>query len=254
VLFKIIFFVLFLLGVSLFISSIATIILKKKSRKNSKVRTVDRNKSTREEVVIEPAEKSKSYQQVYLDRVSDVRKSMTSERVIPVKKVSEANISIPTYQRKVDYNKIKWIFIILIIVGVLFSGSLFWIKSYKTHPNMPKLYLCENVDFLKLRPINVSDRFTRGNITVFYKSKVPIEQDYLLLEIYKLGEAGFIPYAKKKIKIKPEWTSFVATALFDQLGSYIVEIKSSDNKLIAQKLVEIVPDSYAYKAKPTFAP
>ena len=257
-LFKIIFFILFLLGVSLFISIIATIILKKKSRKVLRNKVVRREEYKRD-VVTEASERARAYQKGYLDKVSDMSRGFPvektiAEKIIPEEKKKEQKTFAPIYRKSVDYSKIKWVFIILITIGILFSGSLFWVKSYKLHSKLPKLYLCEGVDFIRLKPIKSSDRFTRGNITVFFKSKTPIKQKYLSLEIYKLGEAGFVPYAKKKIKIRPEWTSFVATVLFDQLGNYIVEVKNSEDKLIVQKLVEIVPDSYAYKAKPKLVP
>ena len=256
-LFKIIFFLLFLLGVSLFISTVATIILKKRARKkihSKALRHAIREAEPRRDIAAEVAEKADEYQRTYLDRVSEVKRSFPQERVISKEKAAIQGEVVPSYKRKLDYGNIKWVFIVLVLVGVLFSGTMFWVKYYKVHSQIPKLYLCENVDFIKLKPKRSSDRFTRGNVTVFFKSKSPIKQKYLYLEIYKLGEAGFVPYAKKKINIKPEWTSFVATVLFDQIGNYIVEIKGPDNKLIVQKLVEIVPDSYAYKAKPRYVP
>lgn len=242
-LFKILFFLLFLLGVSLFLSTVATILLKKKSRR------VVKSAQPKRDISKEITEKARGNQKRYFDRVSEESRSLPVERVLKTGVRKEELVSTPGFKKAVDLGKLKWVFISFLIVIIILLGGLFWIKSYRFQTQIPKMYLCEAVDYIKLKPIKSSDRFTMGNVTVFFKSKTPIESKFLTLEIYKLGNAGFVPYARKKINIKSEWTSFVATVLFDQLGSYIAEVKGPTGKLIVQKLVEIVPDNYAYKAR-----
>jgi len=243
VLFKILFFLLFLLGVSLFLSTVATIILKKKSR------SVVKGTQPKRDISKEAIEKVRDNQQRYLDRVSEENRSLRVENVKKGEEQKLEQISTPEFKRTVELGKIKWVFITFLIIIIIFSGAFFWIKSYRSRAQVPKLYLCEAVDFIKLKPIKSSVSFTRGNVTVFFKSKAPIKPKLLSLDIYKLGDAGFVPYAKIKIGTKSGCTSFIATVLSDQLGNYIIEIKDPNGKIVTQKLIEIVPDSYAYKAK-----
>ncbi len=58
---------------------------------------------------------------------------------------------------------------------------------------------------------------------------------------------GFEPYAERELKLKPEWTAFTVKVLFDTVGSYMVSVFGSDEVLIVQKNINIVPDSFAYK-------
>ncbi|RKX99492.1 MAG: hypothetical protein DRP55_07165 [Spirochaetes bacterium] len=176
-LFKIIFFLLFLLGVSLFISTVATIILKKRARKKIHRKThAIRESEPRRDIAAEVAEKADEYQRTYLDRVSEIKRDFHQERVVSKEKAAIQGEVAPSYKRRLDYGNIKWVFIVLVLIGVLFSGTMFWVKYYKVRSQIPKLYLCENIDFIKLKPIKSSDRFTRGNVTVFFKSKSPIKQ------------------------------------------------------------------------------
>ena len=210
-----------------------------------------------EDVESEIPEVAGTYRRRYLDRVSSVEREISKETSIE-KGISGAE-ERGAFQkekylkgaktREIGWENIKLLTIVVVSAVVVFFAAYAGVKAYKGYSSKPKIYFCERVDFIKLKPIKKSNRFTRGNITVLYKSKDSFNTNRLILDVYKLGKAGYTPYIKKTIDVRPEWTSFVAKILFDETGTYIVEIKNDRNVLLAQKVIEILPDSYAYKPK-----
>ncbi len=141
----------------------------------------------------------------------------------------------------------KWAFIVPVVVIAIILVLFFGLREFQGFDVRPRLYFCESVNFTKLKPVNRSDTFTRGNVTLFVKSKTPLFLDSARVEIYKMNIGGFEPYAERELKLKPEWTAFTVKVLFDTVGSYMVSVFGSDEVLIVQKNINIVPDSFAYK-------
>jgi hypothetical protein len=139
----------------------------------------------------------------------------------------------------------KWAFIVPVVVIAIILVLFFGLREFQGFDIRPRLYFCESVNFTKLKPVNRSDTFTRGNVTLFVKSKTPLFLDSARVEIYKMNIGGFEPYAERELKLKPEWTAFTVKVLFDTVGSYMVSVFGSDEVLIVQKNVNIVPDSFA---------
>lgn len=140
-----------------------------------------------------------------------------------------------------------WFFITISVLIFVIFAAYFGIKGYKNITARPNLYFCENVDYVKQKPIHKSNTFTRGNVTIFVKSRTPFEQNTARVDIYRIDIKGLEPFAGKELTIKPEWTSFSFKALFDKLGVYSVLVFNADGKLLNQKKIYIVHDSHAYK-------
>lgn len=140
-----------------------------------------------------------------------------------------------------------WFFITISVLIFVMFAAYFGIRGYKNITARPNLYFCENVDYVKQKPIHKSNTFTRGNVTIFVKSRTPFEQNTARVDIYRIDIKGLEPFAGKELTIKPEWTSFSFKALFDKLGVYSVLVFNADGKLLNQKKIYIVHDSYAYK-------
>jgi hypothetical protein len=141
----------------------------------------------------------------------------------------------------------RWAFLLPVVVVVVALVLLFGLREFMGGGARPRLYFCENVDFAKLRPIRSGDTFTRGNVTIFMKSKSPLLLERVFVEVYDLGSESLEPYMDKELRLKPEWTSFSVKALFDTIGSYKVSVYNSDDLLITQRNINIVPDELAYR-------
>jgi hypothetical protein len=141
----------------------------------------------------------------------------------------------------------RWAFIAPVVVVVLVLVVLFGLREFMGSDVRPRLYFCEEVDFTRHKPINRSDTFTRGNVTIYVKSKTPLLMDRAYVEVYRLNTDGYEPYMDKELRVKPEWASFTLRALFDTVGSYMVSVYGKDDVLIAQKNINIVPDHFGYK-------
>jgi len=141
----------------------------------------------------------------------------------------------------------KWAFILPVVVVAVVLVLLFGLREFVGSDVRPRMFFCESVDFTRLKPVHRSDTFTRGNLTIFVKSKTPLLLDKVYVEVYRLNTGEFEPYMDNELRLKPEWASFSMKALFDTVGSYMVSVYGKDNVLIAQKNVNIVPDSFAYR-------
>jgi hypothetical protein len=143
---------------------------------------------------------------------------------------------------------------IWVLVGVLaltlFSGALYvTLRGWPSVLTEPKLYFCEYVDFARQKPVNRSDTFSRGNVTLFVKSPQQLELNSARIEIYRLGEQQE-PYAQKNIPLRPSWMSFAVQILFEHTGNYRVSVLGEDGTPIGIGRLTIVPDTYAYKPVP----
>jgi len=141
----------------------------------------------------------------------------------------------------------KWFLITILILVLAIFSFYFGIKGYQTFTMKPRLFFCERVDYARQKPVNTSDTFTRGNVTIFLKSRRPLDLTSARVEIFKIDYTGLQNYASQELPLKPDWTSFSFKALFDQIGTYTVMVYGTDDRLISQENIHIVPDSYAYK-------
>ena len=140
----------------------------------------------------------------------------------------------------------KWFLVTVVVLIIVIFSFYFGIRGYQSLALEPRLFFCEDVDFARLKPINTSDTFTRGNVTIFVRSRKALEMDKARVDIYRINTQGLSLYATKELPVKPEWTSFSFKALFDELGTYTVMVYGVGDQLINQENINIVPDSYAF--------
>jgi hypothetical protein len=140
-----------------------------------------------------------------------------------------------------------WVLVSLGIAAVLAVSFYFGYGRVSEFLKRPRLIFCEGVDYVKLRPIRSSNTFTRGNVTVFVKSGGVLDTQSATVEIFRVGQEGPEYFDRRTIPIRPHWTSFSIKALFDRIGSYSVKVLEEDGDLLAEKVIYIVPDSYAYR-------
>jgi hypothetical protein len=173
----------------------------------------------------------------------------------PVKAPREAGLHPPA--RSLEYGTAggpaalrssgSWFFIIIVAIIFVIFVAFFGVKGYRNLTSKPALSFCESVDYIKQKPVNRSNTFTRGNVTIFVKSREPLGQHSARVDIYRIDQTGLEPFAGKELSIKPEWTSYSFKVLFDELGVYSVMVFDAEGVLLNQKRVYIVHDSYAYK-------
>jgi hypothetical protein len=141
----------------------------------------------------------------------------------------------------------RWFLLTVVVLIVVVFSFYFGIRAYQNVAMKPRVFFCEQVDLLHGRPINASDTFTRGNVTIYVRSRSPLETDRVRIEIYRIDEEGMNLYSTMEIPVKPEWTSFRYKTLFKDLGNYNVMVYGAGDQLLNQANIRIVPDSFAYK-------
>jgi hypothetical protein len=142
-----------------------------------------------------------------------------------------------------------WV-VAVVLALVLFSGALYiTLRGWPAALTGPRLYFCEYVDFARQKPVNRSDTFTRGNVTLFVKSPRRLDMNSARIEIYRLGEQQE-PYAEKTVPLRPSWTSFAVQVLFEHTGNYRVGVLREDGTPLGIGRLAIVPDTYAYTPVP----
>jgi hypothetical protein len=143
-----------------------------------------------------------------------------------------------------------WVLISFGIAAVLVFSFLFGYPKIAGLVTEPRLVFCEGVDYLKQKPENSSNTFTRGNVTLFLRSKKSLGISNATVSITRIGPEGPEEYDRRTIPVRPNWTSFSLKALFDRTGTYEVKILEDKGGLIDKRVIYIVPDSYAYKPVP----
>lgn len=272
----VVFILVLLAGISLFVAVVGSAFLKKHSRRPGELHARSRDTGRRDtgmdslgvrgpgvegmgardtgRPVIGPGDSGGRSYQDYKERFRrefQERVGESAQRVGNIPAMREAPQREFVFKGPGEPAGIKssanWFFITVGVLIFVIFGTYFGVKGYKNITARPNLYFCENVDYVKLKPIHKSNTFTRGNVTIFVKSRNPFEQNTARVDIYRIGIKGLEPFAGKELTIKPEWTSFSFKALFDKLGVYSVMVYNADGKLLNQKKVYIVHDSYAYK-------
>ncbi|MFW6137760.1 MAG: hypothetical protein ACOC7U_01170 [Spirochaetota bacterium] len=145
---------------------------------------------------------------------------------------------------------VKWVLVSAAVLVFLGLGYFFGTSLYQNIASRPKLYFCERVDYEDLGPVNKSDTFIRGKVTLFITSSQSLGMEQAKIDIYKITRRGYEQFASKTLPLKPSWTSFVAKVLFDELGTYTVAVSDGEDRLISQRKIYIVPDSYVFKPVP----
>ena len=140
----------------------------------------------------------------------------------------------------------KWFALSIVVLIVMFFAVFFGVRIYQSATSKPRIDFCEYVDFVRMKPVNASVMFTRGNVTLFLRSGAPLEIDKVRIEIYRIDRDGIVPYSSSEKQMKPDWTSFSVKILFEQLGTYTVMLYTKTGVLLGQKTIVIVPDSFVY--------
>ena len=133
----------------------------------------------------------------------------------PVKEPGEADLHSPVRPSKYGTagrpaamkSSGSWFFIIIVAIIFVIFVAFFGIKGYRNITSKPALSFCESVDYIKQKPVNRSNTFTRGNVTIFVKSREPLDQHTARVDIYRIDQTGLEPFAGKELSIKPERTS-----------------------------------------------
>jgi len=235
---SIIFILMLLSGISLLVAVVGNSILRKHARK-----AVGRGKFTFNSNAYRAQLK-----QEYEKRVEQVRAQtpgLPEKGYIP----GEPKPMVFPEREKVAAGG-KWFLIFLVAVVIVVFGSLLGIKAYKNYIEHPRVYFCESIDYVNMKPIGKSDTFIRGKVTVLLKSHNSFNVNNIKVEVYRIDQQGFHTYLQKEIPLKPEWGSISFQILFDRLGTYRLFFYDELESLIAKKDITIVPDSYVFKPVP----
>ncbi len=232
----IIFGLLFLIGTSFLVAVVGMSFLKKRVVRVSEPA----------ELEVTEGEYGERFRGEYRERLAGVREAVEAE----TRPLAPAGPGIPLRQLPYPVSGARGsgkLAIIVIAILIVFGASLYFGLHGFNLGVKPKLYLAEDVDFTRLKPINKSRTFTRGNVAVLVRSRKPLGLEGARIEVYRMALQGFELYATSRLPLKPEWTSFTVKVLFDSVGSYLVSVTEKDGTLIAQKNISIVPDSFAYR-------
>lgn len=262
----IIFGLIFLIGVSLFVALVGTAMLRKRARTvyTGPPRRYPQKpyaRQVREPVGIRmPTGEGASgpdygarFREEYREEVEEAREEAPPESREPTR-AAAADTFRPAYPgyapspaTRSAGGKVVAVILILavIVIAVYILTSDFVQLPLKEY----KLSFCEYVDYTRLKPVNKSDTFIRGNVTLFLISRGPIGYESARVEIYRLGEDPEL-YSFKNLPLKPSWTSFSVKLLFEELGTYSVSVYGEDGVIMAQDNIYIVPDTFVYKPVP----
>jgi len=232
--FSAIFILVILIGISLLVAVVGSSLLKKHARKAFTEAKLSGNTYRAQ------------LKQGYEKRVEQVR---AQTPWIPEKQYTPPETMGLPKKTQVEQGG-KWLFILFIVIAVLIFSSLLGFRTYRNFIEHPRVYLCEGIDYVKMKPIGKSNTFIRGNVTVLIKSHNSFDTDNIQVEIYRIDQQGFHSYIQKKIPVKPEWTYVSFKVLFDEIGTYRAFFFNGSGNLIFKKDVEIVPDSYVFKPVP----
>lgn len=150
-------------------------------------------------------------------------------------------------------SKGMWAIPIGIILGtfILVFGVTMGGRIVHTFKSTPKIYFSEGINYVKMKPVRVSNRFTRGKVNVFIRFPEALATEKLLYEVYRIQEDGLSKYDELVIQRKPGKTVYMFKTVFDKTGIYLVYLRDYTTKAILKKTtIQIVPDEFAYKPVP----
>jgi hypothetical protein len=234
-----IFVLIFLVGFSLFTAVLGSSFLRKHAR--TVLKRKGRTHPTRELSEREMGERFRSEYREGVEEIAEEQRAREQAGVVPAAYAPPVRLQKRTGM---------WVLISVVIAVVLVIMFFFGYERVGEFYSRPRLIFCEDVDYIKLKPIGSSTTFTRGNVTIFIKSGETLDAGSATLEISRIGPEGPEYYDEKTVPIRPHWTSFSLKVLFDRTGSYSVKVLKEDGNLLGEKTLFIVPDSYAYRAVP----
>jgi hypothetical protein len=240
-LFTVVFVLIFLIGFSLFAAVLGSSFLRKHAK-----RVVKKKARMQQEHAISEREIARRFRAEYEEGVEEITRK---GRALQAPAAGPA-VYIPPAgsQRKAG----MWVLISLAIAAVVATSFFFGYGRVSEFLKRPRLIFCEGVDYVKLKPIHSSNTFTRGNVTIFVRSGRTLDTESATIEIFRIGPQGPEYFDRKTIPVRKYWTSFSIKTLFDRIGSYSVKVFEEGGDLLAEKIIFIVPDSYAYR--PVAAP
>lgn len=123
----------------------------------------------------------------------------------------------------------------------LVSGIIF-VSNSDTLNNTenPLLFFCESYSD---KPVNTSDRFTTGSLSIVFESKNPLNLNKVFITIEKLQFSGmfFDQIYEKDFKIDPNWNIIHFDEIpFEQTGFFKVSILNKNYEIITSNILEIV--------------
>jgi hypothetical protein len=253
----ILFVLVLLIGISLFIAVVGTALLRRNSR------FVGRSSYSTPGRLAYREQPGRMHEYAYQDRVARPERHEAALRGAPQPQgytpIEPASLGPPPLEPgEFEHGPVavpggrspgaegKWFALGIVVLIVMFFGVFFGVRIYQSSTSKPRIDFCEYVDFVKMKPVNASVMFTRGNVTLFMRSGAPLEIDKIRIEIYRIDRDGIVPYSSSERQMKPEWTSFSVKILFEQLGNYTVMLYTNTGALLGQKTIVIVPDSYVY--------
>ena len=232
-----IFVLIFLVGFSLFTAVLGSSFLRKHARTVPKRKERPYPKRELSERMI--GERFRSEYREGVEEIAEEQRAREQAAVVP-----EAHALPVRLQKRTG----MWVLISVGIAVALAFMLFFGYDKVGELVSRPRLIFCEDVDYIKLKPIGSSSAFTRGNVTIYVKSGETLDTRSATVEISRIGAEGPEYYDEKAIPIRPHWTSFSLKVLFDRTGSYSVKILKEDGTLLGERTLFIVPDSYAYRA------
>lgn len=129
----------------------------------------------------------------------------------------------------------------------LFIGMFLFFSNLSFSQSEPVLYFCEKYDSRK-GEVNISDRFTRGAITVVVKNDYALDLEDVAIQYdkYNPNTGKFEFYKKFYFTIEPDMKYVYfskndeSDMKFEDPGFYRVFLLDDDDKTVTSSLVEII--------------
>lgn len=129
----------------------------------------------------------------------------------------------------------------------LFMGMFLFFSNLSFSQSEPVLYFCEKYDSRK-GEVNISDRFTRGAITVVVKNDYALDLEDVAIQYdkYNPNTGKFEFYKKFYFTIEPDMKYVYfskndeSDMKFEDPGFYRVFLLDDDDKTVTSSLVEII--------------
>lgn len=129
----------------------------------------------------------------------------------------------------------------------LFIGMFLFFSNLSFSQSEPVLYFCEKYDSRK-GEVNISDRFTRGAITVVVKNDYALDLEDVAIQYdkYNPSTGKFEFYKKFYFTIEPDMKYVYfskndeSDMKFEAPGFYRVFLLDDDDKTVTSSLIEII--------------
>jgi len=133
----------------------------------------------------------------------------------------------------------------ILLFVLLFTGLGFKVESFAQ--SEPVLYFCERYDDNR-GEVGISDRFTKGYLTVIVKADSPLglEDVYIQFDKYNFRTGGFDFYKKFDYHVDNDMNYIFfannseSDLKFEEPGFYRVFLLDGYNNTVASSLIEII--------------